>query len=755
MPREIYCVRNRRPVEFAMQAGVDTESGVVAAMSFVVLGTSIVLQLAAALLALRLVRVTGFLAAWLLVASALVLMALRRSITFYHLVVGDVPQVANIAAEVTALVISALMLVGIYLIRPHFMSHQEAHDTLRTSRERYRSILENLTDTFYRTDNTGRLTIVSSSVSDLLGYEPDELIGTRLSDLYVNIEERGVLLRELQATGRVVDFQAPLRRKDGSHVLVESNSRLVTNDAGDVIGVEGLARNITERKRTEQVNTRLGRLVEDSINEIYVFDSEDLHFTLVNRGARENLGYSLDEVRNLTPVDLKPEFCEQEFRSLIEPLRDDSSEILHFETVHSRKDGSTYPVEVRLQLSRSEMPPVYFAIIQDISERKQKEQELVQSQKLGAIGQLTGGIAHDFNNLLTVILGNLELALCHPRLPETIAECLSTSVDAAQKSASLTHRLLAFSRKQSLDPVFIELEQLIDSMFQLIRRSLRQDVTIDIECSPDTWPCEADASQLENVLLNLAINASDAMSDGGKLTIETSNVTLDDEFVSRHSAAAPGQYVRLSVTDTGHGMTPDVLARVFEPFFTTKQDCDGTGLGLSMVYGFIKQSGGIIEIESQSDNGTTVNVYLPRAPDRVDDAPAVQSDTEAPQGTGERVLIVEDNKNLLKLTGRLLDQLGYETVHALNANAAIEILEQRDDFDLLLTDVILRGSIDGVELAAKTQQRWPNLKVLYMSGYNESDLNRDRQPNSNVMLLHKPFSRSQLAQKVKQTCKSA
>lgn len=729
----------------------DADDGADIDMSNWILGTSIVLQLAASVMALRLMRVTGFLMAWLLIASALALMALRRSITFYQSVAGQTSQPINVAAEITALAISALMLAGIYLIRPYFISNQKSHKSLEKSRASYRDILENMTDVFYRTDNEGRLTMVSASVSELLGYAPDEVIGMHLDNFYVNVREREDFLSELRVSGRVTGYETALVRKDGSHVPVETNSRVVTDDYGNEIGVEGLARDITLRKQTDQLNTRLGRIVEDSTNEIYVFDSETLRFVQVNRGARENLGFTSDEVSKLTPVSIKPEFDEAEFRHLIQPLRGGSVGLLQFETVHERKDGSTYPVDVRLQLARSETPPVFFAIIQDISDRKRTERELVRSQKLTAVGQLTGGIAHDFNNLLTVILGNIELALNEVKPTDPRRGFLDASLHAARSGAALIQRLLAFSRRQPLKPTIVDIGELIEEFWPLVVRGLREDIEAETEIGAGTWPCEIDVSQLENVLLNLTINANDAMPGGGKLEVRTENVSIDDEFVSTHPEAASGFYVHLSVSDSGHGMSREILEQAFEPFFTTKNERDGTGLGLSMVYGFVKQSGGFVVIESQVDKGTTVNVYLPAIPGHIGHvvkSREADPDDEPPKGTGVCVLIVEDNENLLGLTVRMLGKLQYETVAALNANAAIEILESRDDIDVLLSDIILRGSMDGLELGEIVRRRWPGLKVLYMSGFSDAALKHEERFKPGVDLLVKPFTSIQLARLV-------
>ena len=291
-------------------------------------------------------------------------------------------------------------------------------------------------------------------------------------------------------------------------------------------------------------------------------------------------------------------------------------------------------------------------------------------------------------------------------------------------------------------------------MEELIRQSLSAAVEIQVKHDAGLWLCEVDPSQLENALLNLTINAHDSMRNGGKLTIETRNSTLDEEFVSHYENGTPGQYVLLSVTDTGHGMPPEIVAQVFDPFFTTKEIGQGSGLGLSMVHGFVKQSGGIIDIYSEVDVGTTIKIYLPRARRGASESTQSESDITESQVTGARILVVEDDEDLLDLTVKMLDQLGYESVQAADAYKAIKILEESTDIDLLLTDIILTGSIDGVQLAEETRRRWPNMRALYMSGYSGAAIMHRGLLDDELELLQKPFTKAQLARKIRQSMRS-
>ena len=723
-------------------------------MVILILGASIIMQLTAAGLALRLVRVAGLMTAWLLVAIALVLMSLRQTISLYHVVTEGSAQPVSLPTELTALFVSGLVLLGILLIRPYFVAHENTMNTLRESEARIRNILDNMVDVYFRTNADNRFTAISRSGAELFGYTEDEILELPIEQLYVNVDDRTAFHDELQKKGKVTGLDVLVQRKDGSQFFLQVNARLLTDEHGVVAGMEGLASDITKRKQAEQKTSRLGRIIEDSFNEIYIFDSKSLNFIFANRGAHINLGYSNDEIRKLTPVDLKPQVSAKDYERLIQPLRDGSAELVTFETLHRRKDGSTYAVDVRIQLARSEDPPVFFTIIRDISQRKRAEEELAQAQKLRAVGQLTGGVAHDFNNLLTIISGNLELAKEEPGLSRVLIEYLDASIGAASRAASLTHRLLAFARKQPLRSEAIDLRNLISGMGELIRQSLSEDVEIQVDHDAELWLCEVDPSQLENALLNLTINAHDSMRNGGKLTIETRNLTLDEEFLSRHESATPGQYVLLSVTDSGHGMSPEIVAQVFDPFFTTKEIGQGSGLGLSMVYGFVKQSGGIIDVYSEVDVGTTIKIYLPRAHHDSIESTENESDIAESQVTGLRILVVEDDEDLLDLTVKMLDRLGYKSTQAVDAYKAIKILEESTDFDLLLTDIILSGSIDGMQLAEEARRRWPDMRVLYMSGYSGVAIMHRGPLDDELELLQKPFTKAQLARKISRSMRS-
>ena len=362
-----------------------------------------------------------------------------------------------------------------------------------------------------------------------------------------------------------------------------------------------------------------------------------------------------------------------------------------------------------------------------------------------AIGNLTGGIAHDFNNLLTVILGHLDILELGAGSEDHVLDNVSHIRTASERARALTHRLLAFARRQPLRPRVLDTGRLLKGMEDLLRRSLGETVSIELVISGGLWLCMADEAQLENTVLNLAINARDAMPEGGSLTIEAGNASLDPEYAHSHSEVEPGQYVVISVTDSGTGMSPEVLDQAPTPFFTTKDKGKGTGLGLSMVYGFIKQSGGHFKIYSELGIGTTVKIYLPRSTAKMAEDPRASDSLIANQGRGQLILVVEDEDSVLALTKTLLRHLGYRTLQASNGADALLLIQQHPNIELLLTDVVLGGGMNGAELAKQAFVYRPGLRVLYMSGYTANAIIHNGTLDAHVTLLEKPFSKRSLA----------
>jgi PAS domain S-box-containing protein len=383
----------------------------------------------------------------------------------------------------------------------------------------------------------------------------------------------------------------------------------------------------------------------------------------------------------------------------------------------------------------------------DITGRKTLEDQLRRSQRMEAMGQLTGGVAHDFNNLLNIMLGNTELL--EIIIQDDAAKRRFDAIKAAVlRGSSLTSRLLAFSRQQALSPVSADIKSLIDSLHEMLQRTLGETINLKIASTPEIWRASVDPHQFENALINLAFNARDAMTSGGSLTIETSNITVDQSIKTGFADINPGDYVTVAVTDSGTGMTPDVIEQAFEPFFTTKEVGQGSGLGLSMVYGFAKQSEGHVSIYSEVGEGTTVKLYMPRSKDVEDIDTEIQTDHITIRGS-ERVLVVEDDLNLREVPVTILREAGYDVAEAANGEEAIKLLSDGNDFDLLFTDVVLPGGINGVEIAAKAIKLQPKIKVLYATGYAENAVIHNGKLDPGVNLLHKPYSRARLLEKLR------
>jgi PAS domain S-box-containing protein len=413
-----------------------------------------------------------------------------------------------------------------------------------------------------------------------------------------------------------------------------------------------------------------------------------------------------------------------------------------------RNDGSDAHVEITGSQFNSSGSTLAIVTIRDVTARMAAEEQLRQSQKLQAIGKLTGGVAHDFNNLLAVISGNLELA--NEALAggnEDVRRLLDPARRAAERGSTLTRSLLSFARQQPLSPQVTDLSALARDTTELLRRTLPPNIDIEFAGGAGLWSCEVDSGQLQNALLNLVVNSRDAMPDGGRLTIATANIDIGKDDADAHADLLPGQYVTLAVSDTGLGMPRDVLERVFEPFFTTKAVGEGTGLGLSMVYGFARQSGGHVAISSEVGRGTTVRLYLPRWTGAAQNPPPLQT---AGTVLAETVLLVEDDEDMRLIAGTMLRSLGYTVLEAPNGAKALDVAAKHSDIALLVTDVVLAGSMNGRRLAQEMANRRPGIKVLYMSGYTQDAIVNQGRLDPGVHFIQKPFRKADLAAKARE-----
>ncbi len=400
--------------------------------------------------------------------------------------------------------------------------------------------------------------------------------------------------------------------------------------------------------------------------------------------------------------------------------------------------------------ANAELKAAHTRTLEEARRRELAEEHLRQSQKMEAIGQLTGGVAHDFNNMLAVIIGSLNLLKTRLNRGDTdVGRFIGGALEAASRAANLTHRLLAFSRQQPLAPSVIDANRFVTGISELIRSTLGGDIRTETVLAGGLWRTHADSTQLENAILNLAVNARDAMPDGGKLTIETANASLDDAYSARHADVPAGQYVMISVTDTGHGMSPEVAAKAFDPYFTTKGICKGTGLGLSQVMGFVKQSAGHIKIYSEVGNGTAIKIYLPRHfGDEGDLSTVASGPGETNDFAKARVLIVEDEDRMRAFVEEAFLEMGFEVVSASNGLTGLRLLDSHQDISLLFTDVVM-PDMNGRRLAEEAQRRKPSLRVIFTTGFSRNAVIHNGVLDKDVNFIAKPFTFEQLSAKVR------
>jgi PAS domain S-box-containing protein len=647
------------------------------------------------------------------------------------------------------------------------LTHQVSRsEGSHTEENRYQQLVDAITDyAIYMIDPSGIVTSWNAGAERFKGYSREEILGRHFSIFYTEEDRAAGLpaaaLKAAETEGRF-EREGWRVRKDGgrfwAHVVIDP----IREPSGRLIGYAKITRDLTERRKAEEAlkqSEEQFRLLVQGVTDyaIYMLDPRG-YVSSWNAGAQRIKGYSPDEIigehfsRFYAEEDRQAGVPAQALRIAEREGRWET------EGWRVRKDGSRFWAHIVIDALRSDRGKLlgFAKITRDITERREAEraleearEALSQSQKMDAVGQLTGGVAHDFNNLLTVIVGGLDtIARCNPSETARISRALEMARHASERAASLTSRLLAFSRRQPLQPTPTDLNLLVRNMTELLHRSLGEQIEIEGVLSQRLWMAEVDQNQLETAILNLAVNARDAMPSGGKLTIETANTYLDDSYVETDAEVVPGQYVLVSVSDTGTGISKEVLQRVFEPFFTTKELGRGTGLGLSMVYGFVKQSGGHVTIYSEPGRGTSVKLYLPRYTGE-EVAPADEALGECPGASDDEViLVVEDNDQVRAFSVMALNELGYGVLEAGTADEAIPLLAGDPRIDLLFTDVVLPGDT-GRALAARALELRPGLKILFTTGYARNAIVHHGRLDPGVELLPKPFTFEQLAKHVR------
>lgn len=620
-------------------------------------------------------------------------------------------------------------------------------------------ITDSATESIFVTDAKGMVTFLNPEASRVFGFSPEEIIGQSLHETIHSRYPDGRLIPAEQCrlgrtyvTGETIrDHQDLFHRKDGTTLTMSCSSALLENK-GKRLGAVFFLRDITEHRQNEKAlqesAARLRAIINAVPDMLLVLDQDGRHLEILSQPQLHPYA-DPNRLKGRAISDIIPEVNAKEIREAIGNTLSTRQPQSFEQEMQTRKGKRSFEVRIVPLEDLTLDNPSVVLLARDITQHRLTESSLRHAQKMEAVGHLTGGLAHDFNNLLAVILGNLELlaeALTDPALTELVQRALG----AVERGSTLIRRLLTFSRQQPLQPIAVNLNTLVTGISDLVKRSLGETIDVKTVLAPNLLPTLIDPSEFESALLNLVVNARDAMPNGGQLTLESSNRWIDEPASQQHLFhVQPGQYVTLVVSDTGTGMSPDVLEHAFEPFFTTKAVGQGSGLGLSMVYGLVKQSGGHIHIYSEVHQGTSIRIFLPAVTGQAAGTLAtVEGKTPLHPGQGQTVLVVEDEVLVRRLAVHMLQSLGYETVEAATAATALEVLAATPRIAILFTDVVLPGGQSGVELAQKALQRRPDLIMLFTSGYTETHLAHFRGRPTGSGFLSKPYRKAELADKL-------
>ncbi|HED16806.1 MAG TPA: response regulator [Gammaproteobacteria bacterium] len=646
----------------------------------------------------------------------------------------------------------------IALLQREIMERRKTENALAYSKVQFEAVFNAIPDAVIFADTERRMMMNNPAVHAMFGFSDEELIGQKTEMLYADKQiftDQGRRRFHIGSDPKTGAYEVQYRRKDGSQFWAETLGTQVKNRKGEIMGFIGLLRDITERKHAEKQMRESEQRLADAQRMTHIGNWE------LNLVSYE-LTWS-DEIYRIFEVD--PLEFDASYEAFLDAVHPDDRERVKRTYAESVKNKTLYSVEHRLRMpddtvkhvvescqtfyNDDNLPVRSIGTIQDITERVSMEEALRRSQKMEAIGQLSGGIAHDFNNQLGVIIGYLDFLKNHFPENEKPRQWVETATRATLRCMDLTRQLLAFSRRQSSEKSVVDLNASIKEMETMITRSVTPEVEVQYSLSGELWLAEIDPGGFQDVILNLVINARDAMPYGGKLLIETGNRCLDADYPNLNPDIESGDYVQLTLSDSGSGMDKETIEHIFEPFFTTKPEGEGTGLGMAMVYGFVKRNGGYIKVYSEPDVGTTIRIYLPRsaASDAVDSVSAGR-EIKLPGGK-ESILIVEDEADLLALADGYLEELGYHTRLAENAAQALEILAGGQEFDLLFSDVVMPGGMNGYELVSQVTRMKPDLKVLLTSGYTAKKITHDGLERFSANILAKPYRKPELAQRIR------
>ncbi|MFH0780825.1 MAG: PAS domain S-box protein [Pseudomonadota bacterium] len=637
----------------------------------------------------------------------------------------------------------------IALLEENYLEKERAVDALQDSEKRYRRLFQSAKDGILILDaDTGQVVDANPFLLQLLGYAYETLCGQYIWDLGVfkDIAASREAFNTLQDNEYIRYDDLPLETLDGQPIAVEFVSNVYLVDHSKVIQCN--IRDITARKKADAERKRLMAAIEQVGDAIVMTDAQGL-IQYVNPAFERTSGYTSEEVFGRNPRILRSGRQEDSFyRNLWNTIAGGTTWAGLM--VNKRKDGNLYSEETTISPIRDSSGRIvnYVAVQRDITEHLHLTAQLQQAQKMEAVGLLAGGVAHDYNNMLSVILGYTELALSKVNKTESLHGDLAEIYKATMRSTEITRQLLAFARKQIINPVVLNLNQNVQSMLKMLQRLIGEDVTLDWHPEVGLYPIKMDPTQIDQLLANLCVNARDAVTDVGRIIIETKNVVIDDTYCAQNVGFERGEYALLTVSDNGCGMDKETLSHIFEPFYTTKGMGQGTGLGLSTVYGIVKQNNGFINVYSEPGNGTTFKIYLPWfAGQTVEIQP--ENIEEIPLSHGETVLVVEDEPLLLKMDKHMLERLGYRVLPAGGPGEAIGQAETHaGEIRLLITDVIM-PEMNGRDLAEKLQALYPDMKVLFMSGYTATVIAHRGVLDEGVNFIQKPFSLKGLGIKVR------
>ena len=707
-------------------------------------------------------------------SSSLTFDGVQRIVAYRHINEGESPLIVYVSSspkEVLRIIsaqrmvlmsgagfISVLILGLVVLYLKGRKITAELIDTLRKSRKQeYDTLTRTSLDGFFISDSTGLILDVNDTLCVMLGYTQEELLGRSITDLEAPgeyLDGMAAHIHTIIGTGSE-RFQSQLQRRDGTIIDAEISSQYSAEPIGNYFV---FVRDITERRKAEddlrESEERFKKLFDGATEGILIADAETKKFVMGNKMICNMLQYDEGEINGLGVLDIHPE---QDLPYVIREFDKQTRKelIIAKDIPVHRKDGSVFYADVSSSPITLNGKAYLMGMFRDITEHRQLEAQLRQSQKMESIGTLAGGVAHDFNNILSAIVGYGHLSLMKMAEDDPNRLNIQQILEASEKAAHLTKDLLLFSRKQAIDRKPLELNEIIRKLQKFLIRIIGEDIICNTRLSEEKLMISADSHQLEQVLMNLATNARDAMPKGGTFTITTEEVQFDEEFTSMRGLSMPGRYALISISDTGHGMDKETRQRIFEPFFTTKEVGKGTGLGLAVVYGIIKQHEGHINVYSEQGMGTTFRIYLPLMDSEETDDKAVIAEEEPVVGGTETILMAEDDESLLRLNHSVMKEYGYTVIEAVDGEDAVnKYRENKDRIQLLLFDLIM-PKMNGSDAYDEIRKITPDIKVIFASGYSPDIVRQKVLLDEDAHLIYKPISPFALLKKVREVLDNA